>query len=133
MTPISKKTERPHGWDKGFTLVEVMIAMLIFIIVTVALTRLSVGTSQGNTIARHSTESSVIGAGFLESVISRAYRGADMTDGPYSFVQDGCTVNYTISTAAILPDTKHIEMVVSYPMGNTTKTLRYHYLVPERK
>lgn len=130
---IHKNADSTKSRNTGFTLVEVMIAMVIFMVAALALTRLSVNTWQGETVAHNSTEASVRGARFIESISSRAYNGSDLDDGNYTFLQDGYTVNYTISEGALLPGAKYIQMDVSYQMGSATKTMTYNYLLPERK
>jgi prepilin-type N-terminal cleavage/methylation domain-containing protein len=129
--------------DKGFTLLEVMIAIFFFLVAALALTSLNTGTWYSTHSSRSMTEGSVLTAQHLEELISRKYAsdkpsGMDgkITSGDHTFQsEDGrYSGTYRIKDDDILPDTKTVQMTVTYAThGSTTHTVRYNYLLPLRK
>jgi prepilin-type N-terminal cleavage/methylation domain-containing protein len=119
---------------KGFTLVEVMIAMFCFLIAMLALTGLSSGTWHGLTHSKMTTEASVLGSKILENLrgISQNYNSADIADDTvYTLEEDGYTVSYRIMNNAVLPNTKYVRMDVNYSLKGASKTVRMYYLLPQ--
>jgi prepilin-type N-terminal cleavage/methylation domain-containing protein len=123
--------KRPQS-QQGFTLIEVMIAMFCFVVVTLALTLLTTNTWRGVTQSRTTTEASVLGGRILEGILSRSYQDGEIQNGAHGpLTQDNYTINYTISDDAILPRTKCIQVDISYNLGRSAKNVRMNYLLPE--
>lgn len=131
MTTEYKQVNRQKRSEEGFTLLEIMIAMVCFTIAALALTSLNINTWSSVTSARSSTEASVLGAKVFESIMSRKYTDQGITSGSHTFIENGYTVTYTIGDNAVLPLTKYVQLDVSYNLGSSVKNTRMHYLIPE--
>jgi Tfp pilus assembly protein PilV len=118
---------------EGFTLIEVVIALFCFTVATLAISSLSTDTWKSVSISKSSTEASVMASKVLESLISRNYQDEAIEDvgGPHTFEEDGYTITYYINDEAVLPDTKCVQMNVMYDLGDSTKSVRMYYLLPE--
>ena len=126
--------------DGGFTLLEVVIAMACFSVVSLAIFRMTGTTWQAVDFAKSSTEASIMAAEHLEALFSEKFASsqaagtsARLTNGDHTFTSNGYTVDYTVSDDAVLPDSKFIRMNVSYTRGGAVRTITYNYLVPMRK
>ena len=119
--------------SEGFTIIEVLIALLCFTIATLAVSNLSDATWKSVSISKFSTEASVKASKVLESLISRSYQDGAIEDieDPHTFEEDGYTISYIIRDDAVLPDTKFVQMDVSYNLGDSPKSVRMNYLLPK--
>lgn len=133
----------PSVDDKGVTLLEVVIAISIFLVVALGLVSLNAGTWYSTHSSKAGTEGSVLAAQQLEELFSRKYASntlsgmdANITAGDHPFISDDgrYTGTYRIKDNDILPDTKTVQMTVTYEThGSKTRTIRYNYLLPLRK
>ena len=126
------KENKNQNGDAGFTLIEVIISMTCFLIISLALGALIVNSWGAVTRSRLTTDASVVGSRTIEGMISRVYHDAAIGNGTHTTTHDIYTISYTIGDDALLPDSKYVQMNVSYKVGGITKTVRYHYLLPER-
>jgi prepilin-type N-terminal cleavage/methylation domain-containing protein len=133
----------PNVDDKGFTLLEVVIAASVFLVVALGVTSLVGGTWNNTHFSKSGTEGSVLAAQLLEELFSRKYAndtlsGMDdkVTAGDHEFTSDDgrYTGTYTIKDNDILPDTKSVQVTLTYNThGGKARTVRYNYLLPLRK
>jgi prepilin-type N-terminal cleavage/methylation domain-containing protein len=102
--------------NEGFTLVEVMIGMAIFLIGFLAVGSMQIAAINGNAGAREATEAATRATNQLETLIALPYdsivAGGPVTDGAY-------TVSWAVldGTAALntpLPNTKTITVTVTW-------------------
>jgi prepilin-type N-terminal cleavage/methylation domain-containing protein len=100
--------------DKGFTLVEVMIGMAIFVIGYMAVASMQMMTIKGNTSARKTTEAATLAADRLETLIVLPYDNID-SGGPVT--QGAYTVSWQVADDTPLPNTKTITVTVSWQHG----------------
>ena len=84
---ISASLQKKPEMSDGFTLVEVMIGMAIFLIGFLAVGSMQLSAVSNNTGAREATEAATRAAGRLETLISLPYEnivsGGPETDGAY--------------------------------------------------
>jgi len=96
--------------QKGFTLVEVMIGMAIFVIGYLAVGSMQMLAIRGNTNARKITEAATLAADQLETLIVLHYdnidSGGPLTHGAY-------TVSWQVDDGP-LPNTKLITVMVTW-------------------
>jgi prepilin-type N-terminal cleavage/methylation domain-containing protein len=130
--------------DSGVTLLEVVIAIALFLVVALGLTSLNAGTWYNTHSSKSYTEGSVLAAQQLEELFSRKYAGNTSSGmssyiiagdhGPF-FSDDGrYTFTYRVKDDDIMPDTKTVQMTVTFNTnGGKTSTVRYNYLLPLRK
>jgi prepilin-type N-terminal cleavage/methylation domain-containing protein len=138
------KANRPLRLDdRGISLIEVMIAMFIFSVVALAISSLNVKTWQVTDLAKSYTEASTEASQKIESMISEKYvsnqasgmspaliagttYASESSDGRYK-------ISYEIRDNDVLPNTKSVQMTVSFYRGGVMKNIRYNYLLPLRK
>jgi Tfp pilus assembly protein PilV len=150
MALASRKETKSTGRDGGFTLVEVMIAMVVFMVVALAVGRLSMNTWQATDCTRSYTEASVLAAQQLEGIFSQRYTCSETADancvediGVLQGVTQGTKtpaaddssyqISYTVTNDAVAPDTKSVQMNVNFMCAGVQRTVRYSYLLPMRK
>ena len=97
--------------DRGFTLVEVMIGMAIFLIGFLAIGAIQTTAINGNADAREATEGATNATSQLETLISLPYDsivdGGPVTDGAY-------TISWSVLDDTPLPNTKTITVTVDW-------------------
>ena len=129
--------------ERGFTLIEVLIALAIFSIGILGVGTMQLRSTSGNTSARIRTEASVWAQDQVESIMLASYSNTaantDLTPGgPYQLTQGGYTVNWTVwdnaggaiagavtqflNGIAPTPNTKIIEVTVT-GRGNRSSTV----------
>ena len=130
----------PNANDRGFALIEVMIAMMVVAVAMLALSNLNVNTWGSIGLAKSHTEASVLASQNLESLFSEKYasdQAAGMspavTVGDHLFTDGDYQVLYSIRDSDTLPDTKSVQMNVSFRQGGSVKNTRFNYLLPLRK
>jgi prepilin-type N-terminal cleavage/methylation domain-containing protein len=103
--------------NEGFTLVEVMIGMAIFLIGFLAIGTMQIAAINGNAGAREATEAATRATNQLETLIALPFESID--DGPP--VTDGTpyTVSWEVldefeSPSTVLPKTKTITVTVTW-------------------
>jgi prepilin-type N-terminal cleavage/methylation domain-containing protein len=110
---LSKKLAKGHRKknNEGFTLVEVMIGMAIFLIGFLAVGAMQLSAVNGNTGAREATEAATRATSQLETLIALPYdsivTGGPVTDGAY-------TVSWAVDDDTPLPNTKTITVTVDW-------------------
>ena len=97
--------------NRGFTLVEVMIGMAIFLIGFLAVGSMQIAAINGNSGAREATEAATRATSQLETLIALPYdsivAGGPVTDGAYR-------VTWNVTVDAPLPNTKTITVTVDW-------------------
>jgi Tfp pilus assembly protein PilV len=131
-----------HLDDRGISLVEVMIAIFVLTVVTLAVSSLTVKTWDTTDLAKSYTEASTVALQRIESMISDKYasngdkgtsvelvagvHNGESADGRYA-------ISWEIRDNDMLPNTKTLQMNVSFKRGGVVKNVRYNYLLPLRK
>lgn len=97
--------------DQGFTLVEVMIGMAIFVIGYLAVASMQMVAINGDAGARKTTEAATMAADQLETLIALPYdnleNGGSISEGIY-------TISWQIDPDDPLPNTKTITVTVNW-------------------
>ena len=100
--------------NKGFTLVEVMIGMAIFVIGYLAVASIQMVAIKGDANARKTTEAATLAADRIERLMVLPYENLDVggsaTDGAYE-------VSWQIDPDAMLSNTKTITVKVAWDHG----------------
>lgn len=125
---ISSAPERQGNGEKGFTLLEILIAIVILSIGILALTRMQVTSIGTNDIAGQITEGTAHTGSEIETVINRAYNDATLDDGNVSTTVYGqYSVTMTVTDSVPIPLVKRINMVVSWNDRGTVRTFTTNY------
>ena len=105
----------------GFTLLEVLIALVILSIGLLGVAGLTIGIIHGNTVSRHSTTATVIAQSELEDIQRAGYFNATTANFPddSAIAMGGVTFarTNTITDDDPLPDMKTVTVTVSWENG----------------
>lgn len=117
-----------HGNDAGFTLIEVLIAMVIFAVGILGVGKMVLVSINGNQIAGKYTEGSSLATSQVENIIATAYDGATLANGTTGTVTQGIyTVNWTITDSVPIPNVKNISMTVTWGLKGQAKSFTTNY------
>jgi prepilin-type N-terminal cleavage/methylation domain-containing protein len=109
--PIKQDRDQKQMSNQGFTLIEVMIAMAIFVIGFLAVGSMQVSAIRGNGGAREATEAATRATDQLETLIALPYdrivSGGPLTQGAY-------TVFWNVANDTPLPNIKTITVTVNW-------------------
>lgn len=112
--------------QKGFTLIEVMIAMTILSIGILGVAKMQISAMQGNSYASGLTEATSFAQNKMEELVGLAYD--DLTDG--SQAGSGATgiqysIFWNIAVNAPVANVKHIRVIVQWQQKGATRTVRF--------
>lgn len=151
MTPISAVSSKGSIRNpNGFTLIEILIAMVFFSISALAIGRLSMNSWNEVDCSKAYTEASIEASRQIEGLYSQRYTCTETVDancvegiGVLAGVSEGnktpaaedpqYQIAYTVTNDAVAPDTKSIQMNVTFNCRGAQRTVRYDYLLPMRK
>jgi type IV pilus assembly protein PilV len=138
--------------ERGFTLIEVLIAMALFAVGMLATISMEVSAVQTNKLARNSREAGTIAADLLERLNSLPYDDANyLAAGTYdpakhelregqssaavgaNLKPDIGTYNfvYNVTKDTMIPNTKTITITVSYLYKGTTRNIQLVSVKPD--
>jgi prepilin-type N-terminal cleavage/methylation domain-containing protein len=100
-----------HRDDRGFTLLEVIVAIAILTFGLLAVASMQIGAIQGNSFAGHKTEGTTWAQDKLEELIALSYDDLNHDDSPEQ--QGGYTVAWTVANGPVA-NTKLITVSVTY-------------------
>lgn len=130
MTRIKKKCFFRLNDQGGFTLIEALIALLVFTIGILATVSMQVSALKGNSIARNSTDAAAIAANVIEELRELPFDHANLGQGEHERGYVGYhSVSYTVQEADILGNTKTVQVTVGWADGNTQRSLRLDYVL----
>ena len=104
---------RQKRGSRGFTLIEVMIAMAIFSIGILAVGAMQINSTNTNTRARIHTEESTWVVDQIERLTALGYDDADLDAGDHAVVQGPYTVSWTVTDDSPVAGAKSITVTVS--------------------
>ena len=98
--------------QRGFTIVEVLVAVVFFIFGVLALYRLQVGVIQTNTQAALLSRATAAAEARMESLLALDYEGllsstSPQTDGPFS-------VTWAVTPDTPIPEAKTVQVTVAW-------------------
>jgi type IV pilus assembly protein PilV len=92
----SNKDKKNNYKARGFTLIEVLIAMAIFSIGILGVGTMQIRSTEGNTSARIRTEASVWAQDRVETLMLLSYSDALLSTGAHNLNEGLYTVNWTV-------------------------------------
>ncbi len=107
------ETIREQGDSRGFSLLEVLIALAIFSLGMLAVGALQFNSTNNNTGARIHTQASTLLVDQIERLTALAYDDADLDAGNHSAVQDPYTVSWAVVDDAPAAGAKMIAVTVT--------------------
>jgi prepilin-type N-terminal cleavage/methylation domain-containing protein len=100
--------------NRGFTLIEVMIALAIFSIGILAIAGMQISSINGNSSARMQTEATTLAVERLERLIALPYDDAELDPGNQPPVTSGSyTIVWSVIEDVPIPLTKTIKITVT--------------------
>ena len=103
--------------EKGFTLIEVLIAITIFAYGILAVASMQIASMKGNTSARDLTEAGTVGSDQLEKLMLSSYD----TISDDSRTKDIYGITWTVQDDTPQPDTKTVIVNVSWTERGTQR------------
>jgi type IV pilus assembly protein PilV len=132
------KKVAPFSNSKGFTLIEVLIAMVVFLIGFLAVGAMQISAVNSNTHARMRTEATVLAADVAEQLMALPYDPASGAAGPYGMVDpldDGthsvAAAPYTVEwevTEAASGRTKNIDVTVRWQKKGRNRDVQLSFV-----
>lgn len=121
------------GDENGFTLLDAMIAILVFSIGILATVSMQINSMNANTLARQNTEAASISASVIEGLRPLDYmRDAELTDGDNPLPnQDQYTVTYNVQRDTIIDNTMLIQVTVNWMVGGVQKSVNLIGIKPD--
>lgn len=106
-----KKLQTVHKSSGGFTLIEVLVAMVILSIGVLALTSMQTAGMKGNSTANVLTVGGTWVASTIEEIFGTEYD--DLANGNTTTVDGKYTVTWTVTDDSPMPDTKSVNLIVA--------------------
>lgn len=121
------------GDDRGFTLLEAMIAILIFSIGILATVSMQTSSLNANMLARQNTEAASNAASVIENLRPLDYiEDAELTDGTHTLPdQDQYTFTYDVQRNTIIDNTMLINIIVNWTVRGVQKSINLVAIKPD--
>jgi type IV pilus modification protein PilV len=125
--PTPPKNQLPAPTEAGFTLIEVMVALVIFAFGILAVLGMQITAIRGGHQSQNLSRAASIGANTIEDFVRQEYAtladGNDTVDGKY-------TRNWVINenTTGELTGTKSVDLTVTWTEGGRSHQVAYEFL-----
>jgi len=126
---------RTRASRDGFTLVEVVVALVVFAIGVLAMAALIPFGTRSATKSGESTRASEIAASSMERLLDTPYSDADLTAGTHTDTSNPYPGSYYVSWAVVdnAPDSlcKRITITVRWPLSTSSNSVQLVGITPE--
>jgi len=106
---------------KGFSLIEVLIAITIFAVGLLAVASMQMTSVKGNFSARNVTEAITLGQAKAEELYTLSYDHSDLTAGTHTQALGYYNYSWTVVDNDVLNNTKTITLDIQYTKGGLLK------------
>lgn len=117
--------------EKGFTLIEILIAITIFAVGMLAVASMQISGIQGNGTARAVTGASTWAADRIERIMALPYDHADLNAGGHGAITPDAQGRYTLSWQVTdnvpINNVKMIAVTVTWQDRGASRNLTYNY------
>lgn len=121
---MARKSARPRqSDDRGFSLIEVMIAMTFLAIGLLAVAQMIPMGLSGVTQARVRTNAVQAAQEQMDELRAADYDDASLTAGAYSQTDGKYTLDWTITDNTPAPKVKRVDLVASWPNSRGTQSV----------
>lgn len=130
LTPLKKQYT---GDDRGFTLLEALIAILIFSIGILATVSMQTSSLNANMLARQNTEAASNAASVIENLRPLDYiEDAELTDGTHTLPdRDQYRFTYDVQRNTIIDNTMLINVTVNWTVRGVQKSINLVAIKPD--
>ena len=118
--------------EKGFTLLEVLIAISIFAIGILGVASMQITAIGGNTSARTHTEAATWAADRVERLMALPYTHADLAQGNHNAPNEGIyAISWTVTDDTPITNTKTIAVIVTWNARGANRSVSMQHVIPE--
>ena len=121
---------RKREVDEGFTLVEVLVAMTVFISAFLTVPHMMTSAINGNAYTRGHTEAVTLARNRMEFLMNVPYDDDELTAGEdhYTLEQNTYTINWNVVDDTPTNNTKTINMTVTWVVRGTQRSISLDYI-----
>ena len=113
--------------QKGFTLIEVLIAMTVFAVGILAVMSMITTAIGGNAKAVAITDATMLSSDVMEEIMALPYDSTDLDAGSHTGSSAGYTVTWDVSVDDPISNVKQIDLAITSTMGvATTSRLTFY-------
>ncbi|MDP3286269.1 MAG: prepilin-type N-terminal cleavage/methylation domain-containing protein [Desulfobacterales bacterium] len=125
----AEKSKRKSD-DRGFSLIEVMIALAIFSIGILGVASMQILSINYNSHARQTTEGTSLGVERMERLMTLLYADADLdpATNPHTVTSGIYNITWNVTDNT---DNKAINMTISWTARGGTKNILLNYVKPQ--
>jgi type IV pilus modification protein PilV len=124
MKPVKKNLNT----ERGFTLVEIMVAICVFSIGMLAVASMQVSGTQGTANAKWQTGAAVWASDQMEKIMSLPYVHPDLADGAHAGVtEDQYAISWVVQDDELVDNTKTITVTVDWDTIWIDRTVSFVY------
>lgn len=122
--------------EKGFTLLEVLIAISIFSIGILAVGTMQIASIRGNTSARTHTEAATWAADRVERLMALPYNHPDLdaaaANNPHSVPPEGVyNISWNVTDNTPITNTKTITIIVTWNARGANRSVSMQHVIPQ--
>jgi prepilin-type N-terminal cleavage/methylation domain-containing protein len=128
-TKVTRKENR--GQDKGFTLIETMIAVFVLTVAILALVSVTVMVIKGNSLSKTMTTATTLARDQMETLKNTSYAGIGSTSYAAVTGFPGYERRWTVTTSTTPPNQKKIVMEVRWTWQGTPHTVALETIIAE--
>jgi len=127
---LGKHTDCPHEQQRaypghaGFTLLEVLIAIVILTVGILGAASMQLSAIKANGVANRMSEASIVASERAEMLINMNFGSTSLADG--TATEDGYTVSWDVDTTGA--DTRDITVTVSWQADGENHSFDYRFL-----
>jgi type IV pilus assembly protein PilV len=120
----------PIGFEEGFTLIEIMIALLVMSIGLTALAAVQISAIRGNAFSKRMTTAVSIADEKIEQIKSIPYANI-VSESSIQVTQSNMnfTMQVTVTDNSPLPNSKKVEVVVTWSEGSKSHSVPFTTIV----
>jgi type IV pilus assembly protein PilV len=109
--------------QKGFSLIEILIAMTIFAIGVLALAEMQITAIRGNAFSSTTTDGTTLAQDRIEQLMNLPYDDGDLAEGNHGPVTLGvCNVSWDVANGPV-PNTKTVNVSVTWTANSWNRSV----------
>ena len=124
---------RPQGNESGFTLIEAMIALLVFSVGILAVATLQSTSIDANMLAQQTTVGAAAAASVIEDLNPMDYiKAAELSNGDHNLPNiDQYSISYNVTRNAIINNTMLVLVTINWTVRGNPKNVNLVLIKPD--